>query len=360
MRKKALICIVALALCFTLAGCKSKEAKATEKLIDAIGTVTLDSGEAISIAEQSYAALSPDDKSAVSDAKQRLDGYRAEYNLLLAMDEIDDNLKDLSEDLEIKDIVVEFDSETRQLTIPCILAVDDEQLDYLELYKMATECADTATGFAEEIEKILEAHQVKDVQVAVQLLQDDESTIFTEVVDGKVTKNIVQDYTDSKPSTRDNADFELACWGDDKETVLTYIKEPVWELDDESLNLFDQTFAKKTVDVEYDFNSAGQLYETWCLFNQANNPAAADYVSDYNAIKKAVSDVYGDPKVDETVTLSRLAGYTDSLTALKLGYIGYRTTWETDKTEIGLVMRTDSSYDISTALFFTSKDIPED
>ena len=94
MRKKALICIVALALCFTLVGCKSKEAKATEKLIDAIGTVTLDSGEAISIAEQSYSALSPDDKSAVSDSKQRLDGYRAEYNLLLAMDEIDDNLKE--------------------------------------------------------------------------------------------------------------------------------------------------------------------------------------------------------------------------------------------------------------------------
>lgn len=101
MRKKALICIVALALCFTLAGCKSKEAKATEKLIDAIGTVTLDSGEAISIAEQSYSALSPDDKSAVSDAKQRLDGYRAEFNLLSAIDELDDALKNVESEITI-------------------------------------------------------------------------------------------------------------------------------------------------------------------------------------------------------------------------------------------------------------------
>ena len=357
--KKILCIIIALMLCISLAGCKSKEARTTEKLINDIGTVTLDSGEAISIAEQSYAALSPDDKSAVSEAKQRLDSYREEYNTLVALDEVDDALKGLTTEIAINDIEVEFDSENRVLTIPCVLDVDDAQLKRLELYNRGEECADTAKDFAEEIEGILSAHQVKDIQVVVQLLHEDGTTVFTEVTDGKVTKNIIQDYTNAKPSTRENTDFALACWGDNKETVLNYIKEPLWDLGETDISLFDQTIYKKSADVQYQFNSADQLYEVACLFNQ-DSISAANFILEFDNIKKAISNDYGEPIEDKIHQLSFLANYADASVALQLGYTAYRTIWETDTTDIYLIMSQGDSYKIGTVLFYCSKNIPED
>ncbi len=60
--KKALALLLALVMCLSLAGCKSKEVKNTEALIEAIGEVSLESESAIVAAEEAYNALSVEDK----------------------------------------------------------------------------------------------------------------------------------------------------------------------------------------------------------------------------------------------------------------------------------------------------------
>ena len=50
MKKRITVALLALFMLLTLTGCQSKEAKAVDEAITAIGTVTLDSEEAIKAA----------------------------------------------------------------------------------------------------------------------------------------------------------------------------------------------------------------------------------------------------------------------------------------------------------------------
>lgn len=83
---KRFIGLLAACLCLlVLAGCgKSAVVKETEKLIDAIGTVTVDSALAIETAESAYGALSQEDKARISNyevltaARQTLDEMKLE------------------------------------------------------------------------------------------------------------------------------------------------------------------------------------------------------------------------------------------------------------------------------------------
>ncbi len=60
MRKLTAL-LLAVGLCLTLTGCKSDKVKEVEALIDAIGTVTVDSEADIIAAEKAFAALSQED-----------------------------------------------------------------------------------------------------------------------------------------------------------------------------------------------------------------------------------------------------------------------------------------------------------
>lgn len=68
MGKKSLSLILVLVLTLSLfTGCKSKDAKVVEKLIDSIGEVNVDSGAAIGAAEEAYNSLSISDKDSISN-----------------------------------------------------------------------------------------------------------------------------------------------------------------------------------------------------------------------------------------------------------------------------------------------------
>ena len=68
MKRKWVVWILLAALVLSLAGCgKSKEVKAAEELIAAIGEVSADSEEAVKAAEEAYAALSEENKKAVEN-----------------------------------------------------------------------------------------------------------------------------------------------------------------------------------------------------------------------------------------------------------------------------------------------------
>ncbi len=81
--KKAIALILALILCLSLVACgKSPELVNVETLIDRIGTVTLESEEAIIKAEQAYEELYAQDQDKVKNIK-KLRKAREEYNNLV-------------------------------------------------------------------------------------------------------------------------------------------------------------------------------------------------------------------------------------------------------------------------------------
>lgn len=81
--KKSIICFILITLCCTLIGCcMSKPAKETEKLIAAIGEVTLDSEMDIIAAEDYYNTLTNDQKNEIKSYKVLVDA-RKQYDELV-------------------------------------------------------------------------------------------------------------------------------------------------------------------------------------------------------------------------------------------------------------------------------------
>ena len=87
--KQFLVLILVLSMCFSLFGCKSEAAKTTEELIAAIGTVNLDSADAIAAAQAAYDTLSLEDKSAVENAAA-LAQATADYAQLVLQSQAED------------------------------------------------------------------------------------------------------------------------------------------------------------------------------------------------------------------------------------------------------------------------------
>lgn len=83
--RKVMAIVLTFAICLSLCACgKSKEATECENLINAIGDVSIDSGEAIEIAEKAYEALSSDDKESISESAVVLNDARKAYTFELS------------------------------------------------------------------------------------------------------------------------------------------------------------------------------------------------------------------------------------------------------------------------------------
>ncbi len=93
MMKRVFLCLLCVCLCFALLACKSEEVKNVEELIEDIGKVSLDSGDAIAEAEEAYDELSKDDKKKVENYDD-LEDARADYNEL-AVEYVEDLIDDL-------------------------------------------------------------------------------------------------------------------------------------------------------------------------------------------------------------------------------------------------------------------------
>lgn len=83
--KKVMAIILTFVMCLSLCACgKSKNATECEQLINAIGEVSVDSGEAIEVAEKAYNILSEKEKDSISESANRLTEYREEYIFTLS------------------------------------------------------------------------------------------------------------------------------------------------------------------------------------------------------------------------------------------------------------------------------------
>ena len=70
MKKRLAALVMALVLALALTACgKSEAAKAVDDMINSIGEVTVDSGSAITAAEEAFAALTEEDQKDVDQGK---------------------------------------------------------------------------------------------------------------------------------------------------------------------------------------------------------------------------------------------------------------------------------------------------
>lgn len=82
--KRVILSIMVICLCVGLCACgKSQEARNVDEKINAIGTVTLESGEAITSAEDAYSALSDEAKAEVANNIITLTNARIQYDELV-------------------------------------------------------------------------------------------------------------------------------------------------------------------------------------------------------------------------------------------------------------------------------------
>lgn len=87
--KRFLSLLLAVVLCLSLCACgKSEAATAFEEKVGQIGTVTVDSEAAIVAAEKAYTALSDDDKEVVAESYATLTAMRSELDALIAAAEV--------------------------------------------------------------------------------------------------------------------------------------------------------------------------------------------------------------------------------------------------------------------------------
>lgn len=83
--KNIIAIILVVCICIGISGCgKSEASTACEKLVQAIGEVTLESEQAIIAAEEAYNALSEEQKGEISDCKQAIEAARTTYDGLVA------------------------------------------------------------------------------------------------------------------------------------------------------------------------------------------------------------------------------------------------------------------------------------
>lgn len=81
--KKSVFVVFVIIACLALTGCKSQAVRTAEKQINSIGEVTIESGPAISEAEESYAALSSDEQGTVSNYQTLTDARDTYQDVVL-------------------------------------------------------------------------------------------------------------------------------------------------------------------------------------------------------------------------------------------------------------------------------------
>lgn len=126
--RKALSLLLALVMCLSLCACgKSAAAETVDRLIEAIGTVTLESERAITEAENAYAQLPDSDKKKVENLAALMEARTAYNDLLNAYEEITSGIEQAT--LLIGQCSF---AEAMELLLDLAESADDSQLALIE------------------------------------------------------------------------------------------------------------------------------------------------------------------------------------------------------------------------------------
>lgn len=159
---------------------------------------------------------------------------------------------------------------------------------------------------------------------------------------------------------RTNCDFRNAKWGDDKETVKKYEKEPL-AYEEENVLGYETSVSGNNTYCLYWFDKNGKLYQSGYSLIMPEGVGEGQYISTYNALKDDLTEIYGDPWEDEIIPLvdQKQIDYSGEASSLRYGYVTYRTQWKTSTTDIMLGMQS-QDYKVQTLISYTDINYEED
>ena len=166
--------------------------------------------------------------------------------------------------------------------------------------------------------------------------------------------------TETSSQQIDNADFRNAKWGDDKTTVIE--SETDVDLFDWEANLAGTGKISNYDTLIVYFFDNDALYEGGYMLDcQYTNPE--QYISTYDDLKDDLKQQYGEPIEDaiiptETASQSMIESTGDAQ-SLEYGYVGYRTRWETETTDIMMGMIS-QDHEIDLLIIYTDKNHESD
>lgn len=338
--------IIALALCLfmilVLTACKSEEAKRVDKMIDDIGTVTLDSEEAISEAEHAVVSLDTEDRDQLENI-DKLKEKRKEYTLLVNQEKVE-NVESLIDSIgevsltntekleEAKTAYNALPKEAKELVSNYnIIEEAESTLSTLRVDKVIALIDGIGTVTKESEEKIKEAEE------AYKALSSDEQnkvTNYSKLTDARteltsLKKSEVEERKDNAlakldkhfddvtgltyympsvtPEYVNDRSYVLAYLGGKDDDMSLFIRTDYvgddWIFYDTLIiNADGKTYTKKLnySDITHD-NGGGQVWE---FYNQQANTSDIDWLKAIANADKAVVRFTGKYQYDLTISES--------------------------------------------------------
>jgi hypothetical protein len=149
-------------------------------------------------------------------------------------------------------------------------------------------------------------------------------------------------------------DFRNVYWGMTKNQILKSESLKIEYQDDHSL-IYNTSISNKNCDLHYVF-SDNKLYASAYYFD-INHTNKNDFINDYNDLKNLLIKKYNTPEETDTIWKDEL--YRDDPSqwgmAISVGHLVYYSKWETEKTEITLILQGEN-FEIKLIILYKSKE----
>jgi len=137
-------------------------------------------------------------------------------------------------------------------------------------------------------------------------------------------------------------DFRKTNWGMTKEQVLAAEVADFVSNDVDGTISYNGTVNDLECGIKYFFAHDTLVRARYVIYEEHTNKN--DYISDYQKLKQLLTDKYGKPDKDRTTWLSNI--YKDNQKdwglAISLGQLAYFSQWDTETTQIWLMLQGDN------------------
>jgi hypothetical protein len=174
--------------------------------------------------------------------------------------------------------------------------------------------------------------------------------------DGKkvvLKKDGTWEYAKEEPRKSASFDFRKATWGMSKKQVKATESGKIVRDDDDVL-AYSGTVSGMEALIAYIFTDSKLVRAKYVFLPDHTNKN--DYIVDYKNVKETLTDKYGAAKSDDSYWRNDLykTDYSEWGFAVSLGHLTYSADWETESTEISLIL-SGENYKINLATEYTSK-----
>lgn len=149
--------------------------------------------------------------------------------------------------------------------------------------------------------------------------------------------------------------FRNSSWGDSQESVLkSESLDLVKNLSNENMKSYLENIANIEMTLIYNFTQ--KKLTSGYYISKAEHSNKNSFINDFTKLKKILSNKYGKPTSDDILWYNDL--YKDDYSgwgmAISIGHLKYKVEWETDDTNITLILNGDN-YLIVNAITYISK-----